>query len=996
LRKALDQAARALAANRAPSSLRQHAGLLLQARETERAVEELSEAAELDPADARSWSDLAAAHLQRGGEHGDPYEIVLALSAAHRAVRQNPSLPAARFNRALALTHLSLRADAAEEWRLFQRHERDPSWLREGRRHAAALADSPVEPAREAQLQAVELAQEKGDEVQIRKLVASSPQQLREAAEETLLPGWAESERDGSESGRRLETACSIGEVLAVQGDPMVEATCAHLKVLRAAAPRRFRLLVGGFAEYGRGLALVRDGDFFQALARFRSAESTLTAQGSPFAGWAAFQAALCHYQLSENGKAREGLSALTRDRAKSRYKALQGRSFLMLGLMDVIEGNPTVALAELDSALSAFQNVNERAFVAKIESLVASALDSLGQRAEAWRRIYPALLEPKARHQPKVWSTICEVASFMAREQGDPEIALGFQGELLRSAYAPFAAVEALRGRVGLLASLGRRSEAARDLAQARLVLQKIPEESRETLEGDLWLAEAELARGDSPAEALNALDKALAILRATSYHYRLSEALFQRAAVESTLGRTDAAERDLAAALNESERQREQIGSPQERISFFDRTREMFDTMIALQIARGRSDEALLYSEQAKARVLWDWIRTQPAGGVAASRKPQPESTSLKIGPLLRSLRPETAVLHYAVLPRMTVVWVLRHDREPWKTTLAVGDRDLAERVAALHNDLEARRKDELQAAAESLYDTLIAPAEAMLNPGERLVVVPDRALHRLSFAMLRNRRTGRYLVQEHVLAVTPSLRIFAASLRRDGALRRDEGARALVVSDPAFDLTLYPRLSRLSPRAADATDAAVTGNFPGSQVLRGESATRRAFLRAADHFELIHFGGHSVINPESPLLSQMLFAPEPGEQGRGVLYSHDILRQRFARTRLAVLASCETAQGRMNRTEGVESLARPFLAAGVPAVVASLWSVDDEPTAELFARFYIHLRSDSDPPGALRAAQVEAIEGGGKAGDPLSWGAFEVIGGAAGPSLRHDHER
>ena len=503
------------------------------------------------------------------------------------------------------------------------------------------------------------------------------------------------------------------------------------------------------------------------------------------------------------------------------------------------------------------------------------------------------------------------------------------------------------------------------------------------------------ELAQGTSPAETLNALDKALTIFRATSYHYRLSEALLHRAVVENTLGRTDAAERDLAAALNESERQREQIGSSQERISFFDRTRETFDTMIALQIARGRSDEALRYSEQAKARVLWDWIRTQPAGGPAASQGLRPESASWKIGPLLRSLPPETVVLQYAVLPRMTVVWVLRHDQAPWKTTLAVGDRDLAERVAVLHSDLEKKRKDEFQAAAASLYDTLIAPLETVLNPDERLVVVPDRALHRLSFATLWNRRTGRYLVQDHVLSVTPSLRIFVASLRRDAALRRNDNVRALVVSDPAFDLTLYPELPRLSPRAADTTDAAVTANFPGSRVLRGESATRRAFLHAADRFELIHFGGHSVINPEFPLLSQMLFAPESGGQGRGVLYSRDILRQRFSRTRLAVLASCDTAQGRMNRTEGVESLVRPFLAAGIPAVVASLWSVGDESTADLFARFYTHLRSGFDPPAALRAAQVETIESGGKAGNPLSWGAFEVIGGTAGRLLRHDHE-
>jgi CHAT domain-containing protein len=102
--------------------------------------------------------------------------------------------------------------------------------------------------------------------------------------------------------------------------------------------------------------------------------------------------------------------------------------------------------------------------------------------------------------------------------------------------------------------------------------------------------------------------------------------------------------------------------------------------------------------------------------------------------------------------------------------------------------------------------------------------------------------------------------------------------------------------------------------------------------------------------------------------------------------------VLASCATAAGKISRTEGVENLARPFLAAGVPVVVASLWDVKDNVTGEFFSRFYRNLRKGWDVAGALQATQVDSIEhGSGLAASPRTWAAFEVIGSSAAGESR-----
>jgi len=52
-------------------------------------------------------------------------------------------------------------------------------------------------------------------------------------------------------------------------------------------------------------------------------------------------------------------------------------------------------------------------------------------------------------------------------------------------------------------------------------------------------------------------------------------------------------------------------------------------------------------------------------------------------------------------------------------------------------------------------------------------------------------------------------------------------------------------------------------------------------------------------------------------------------------------------------MARGEGVTGLARAFLYAGSKGVVCSLWSVDDQETANLMVDFYRHLQKGRSAP-------------------------------------------
>ena len=124
---------------------------------------------------------------------------------------------------------------------------------------------------------------------------------------------------------------------------------------------------------------------------------------------------------------------------------------------------------------------------------------------------------------------------------------------------------------------------------------------------------------------------------------------------------------------------------------------------------------------------------------------------------------------------------------------------------------------------------------------------------------------------------------------------------------------------------------------------RLLIGRDATRRTFLEQVKSANVVHFAGHAVVSLDAPMYSQPMLAPDAEETnpGRGTRWICS--RCRSPRLASPIPLGCQTAGGGLSATEGVSSLARSLMAAGVPAVIASLWAVDDEATATFFAAYH-----------------------------------------------------
>jgi CHAT domain-containing protein len=96
-----------------------------------------------------------------------------------------------------------------------------------------------------------------------------------------------------------------------------------------------------------------------------------------------------------------------------------------------------------------------------------------------------------------------------------------------------------------------------------------------------------------------------------------------------------------------------------------------------------------------------------------------------------------------------------------------------------------------------------------------------------------------------------------------------------------------------------------------------------------------------------------------------GAGVMTAEEVAGLDLHGCELAVLSACDTGLGLTAGGQGVLGLQRAFHQAGVPAVVASLWSVQDAATSVLMERFYTNLWVQRLPKlEALRRAQLAVL--------------------------------
>jgi CHAT domain-containing protein len=110
-----------------------------------------------------------------------------------------------------------------------------------------------------------------------------------------------------------------------------------------------------------------------------------------------------------------------------------------------------------------------------------------------------------------------------------------------------------------------------------------------------------------------------------------------------------------------------------------------------------------------------------------------------------------------------------------------------------------------------------------------------------------------------------------------------------------------------------------------------------------------------------------------------GTGAYCASELLGVR-PRLPLAVLAACETAEGRFVDAEGLNGLARVFLESGTRNVLVTLWPVEDSAAQAFAVEFHRALLAQHSPSRAAALARTHLRERGFSSAD---WAAFRLLG-------------
>jgi CHAT domain-containing protein/tetratricopeptide (TPR) repeat protein len=942
------------------------------------AVEDLRAAGRSSPTDAGIQSDLAAVLLARAARKQDPQSILEAHTAADSAVALDAKLPEAQFNRAVALEWLCLRNDALSAWESYLELDPRSPWADEARERQRLLRVSlPVwRTAEQTLLAAVGASNDSVASLIARQFPVSTRNEIRLG-----MLDWARAHgEDLPRADTALMRANTLARALAVgTGDSLwLDAVETVIRATERAQQRRVDETAQGLIAYATAEAYLDKFSPDSAAPRFTEAERVLTVAGSPVRFLATFGSARVAYGKRLFGEAHATLRRI-RSTAPNKYHYVRVQAARTQGLIDGTQANFNAAIAGYSVATREATGTGDIGLAIRPRVGLAAHFANLGSPAEGWNHLYTALRMTEHYAEAAVeggvptfamaarlsWSKAPRVASLFQQE------AVRLAGLTTSSLRDSLELIGALDRQAELLGRAGRSGEAFEILDKARRYIESITVDSMTafyTAETDL--VEGSVLLGVKPDSALRTLKHVIDSYRHPRYRLELDRALLLFANAYAAVGAMDSAQRAFDQAIAETERRRSTIARPEDRARFLDQARPIIDKVLTFLVTRGDTVGALDFLERMRGRVLLEHVLASSPNDTVMPRPLEALRATLPAG---------TNVVSYAVLDHELLIWLIRRDgvflyRQPGPARL----EQLATRFASL---IAARSTDpELARTGGDLYRLLIAPLEARLDPQSRVIFVPDRWLHFVPFGALFDESSGKFVVEHFETGIAPSLQLYVQSLSRYQRLRASTSLSVLAVGDPAFDGQTRS-LPRLPGAATEAKRVAAV--YQGAHLLVSDQATKRAFLDYAAESDIVHFAGHAVVRPESPLLSHLVLTPDASGDVSGTLTAQELFETRLPRTRLAILSGCHTGSGELSDTEGASSLARALFAAGVPAVVASLWAVDDAGTAEFFTGYHRRLSRGEDPTSALAGMQREWIARDRGWQGASTWAAFALYG-------------
>jgi CHAT domain-containing protein len=940
------------------------------------AIKSLQRALETEPDSPSLLTDLGTAYYMRAQSADRPIDYGNAIESLGKALSKSPDDPIALFNRALACEHMFLYTQAVDDWQHYLRIDPQGEWSDDARRRLAAVKAKLQQHEKsmsEPLLRPTEIPAELNEAALRGKIDGRIEEYLHVAITEWLPLAFPSDTRSPSNESRTA--LATLSKILVEQHD---DSWLADL----LSQPKGTQF-PSGIQFLSAALTADDRGDYSTARRSAHSAARLLQQAANPAGELRAKAEEVYSDHLLWEGEACISLLRSLEEPLKvSNYGWLRAQ-------MSLEKSNCASLVGDLGTYQSAIGTGVREARAHHYVSLYlrglgfeALAVASLADISKSFSLAVSglAIFWPGHVDLTKGYNLYTDLdAAASELNQPNLQVALWREATALLDRDPDIlkrAMAHRWYGMAAYLASMPSTAES--EFAMADALFAGSPQTAattRDRLDAEVWQAKAEVLRGDLQ-QATKRLELIEPILyKAPSFDPEIG---YYSAAAEIAMRRADpaATESALRAALFLSEWALNTFSSEEGRGQWAEQTRDAYRYAVEWKLRQGDANSAL---------ELWEWYRGAevraaerlvevPTRNSAMNAPPDPRGapplpSPTVVASTLPVLRDET-VIAYGAFSDGTAIWAY-DDRgifSSWVATPPQVVRELALRLQRFCSD-PASDLNELRTTARSLYDLLIKPIEAGLDPQRTLLFEPDDFLFAVPWDALVD-EGGHYLGQRFTTAITPGV-YRTMHLRATTVIA--SGSAALVVSVP-----VAPGLTPLGDAENEAQSVAAV--FSGARLLQGSEATLSAIRTALRGKAVFHFAGHAVASSQRNGL--VLAESDPATNSLRLIGEHSVSPRDVRELQLAVLSACNTGNETQSTRPGTEGLADTLLRAGVPHVIASRWKVDSVETASFMKIFYASLLAGNKPASALHEARA-ALASQPVSAHPYYWAAFALQG-------------
>ncbi|MGI9530137.1 CHAT domain-containing protein [Lutimonas sp.] len=274
---------------------------------------------------------------------------------------------------------------------------------------------------------------------------------------------------------------------------------------------------------------------------------------------------------------------------------------------------------------------------------------------------------------------------------------------------------------------------------------------------------------------------------------------------------------------------------------------------------------------------------------------------------------------------------------------------------------------KREDVNELSHDLYMFLMG--QQLVRDKENIVIIADNVLNYIPFEVLKN-SDNSFLVEDYNIHYTGSARLF---LELNNEFFKYSSKYDWAGFAPTYDID-----NKLISAKNEIDDIA---SLTDGTKFVGSKAKKDNFLQNNQEYSVLHLAMHAKIDHENPQYNRLIFEDED-------LTSSEIYNSK-SKANMAVLSACNTGFGKIEKGEGVMSMARAFHFSGIPSIVMSLWKVPDKETKVIMIDFYRFLQKGKSKSEALRLAKLKYLKTNKDTEliHPYYWSGF-VINGNADP--------